>query len=97
MALSNSQIKFLREKAHHLNPVIMVGANGITDGLLEELDATLEHHELIKIRVRAEDRDDKKEIMAKLCKLPKVTKVHVIGHILVLYRPAKKAKLVLPK
>ncbi len=97
MSLSNAQLRWLRGEAHHLNPVIMVGANGVTDALLNELDSALEHHELLKVKVRAEDREDKALIIEEILKQSKAIKVHTIGHVLVLYRPAKEPKLVIPK
>jgi len=97
MSLSNAQLRWLRGEAHHLNPVIMVGANGVTEALLEELDSALEHHELLKVKVRAEDREDKNFIIEELVKRSGAIKVHTIGHVLVLYRAAKKPKLVIPK
>lgn len=95
--LSKPQIKFLRAQAHSLKPVIMVGANGLTESLLEELNNTLEHHELIKVKVRSEEREEKHEIIDKILKQMLAHKIHVIGHNLVIYRAAKSPKLVLPK
>ncbi len=95
--LSKNQLKFLRGEAHNLKPVVMVGGNGVTESLLEELERALNHHELIKVKVRAEDREDKSEIIDYLCKKTNAHKIHVIGHNLVLYRTAKEPKIILPK
>ncbi len=96
-ALSKSQIKFLRGEAHSLKPVVMIGANGVTESVLEELNKALEHHELIKVKVRAEDREEKIEIIDYLCSKASAHKIHVIGHNLVLYRASKEQKILLPK
>ncbi len=96
-SLSKNQIKFLRAQAHSLKPVVMIGGNGVTDNVMEELNRALDHHELVKIKVRAEDREDKAEIIDYLCANANAHKIHTIGHNLVLYRKAKEPKLVLPK
>ncbi len=95
--LSKSQIKFLRAQAHNLKPVVMIGGNGITEGVMEELNRALDHHELIKVKVRAEDREDKTEMVDYLCQNANAHKIHLIGHNLVLYRKAKEPKIILPK
>lgn len=95
--LTKSQIKFLRGEAHNLKPVVMIGGNGVTESVLEELNKALDHHELIKVKVRAEDREDKNEIIEYLCQKANAHKIHVIGHNLVLYRQSKDKKILLPK
>ncbi|WP_251358394.1 ribosome assembly RNA-binding protein YhbY [Kangiella sp. TOML190] len=96
-ALTKNQIKFLRAEAHSLKPVVMIGNNGVTEAVMEELDRALAHHELVKVKIRAEDREDKAEIIEYLCSHSNAHKIHTIGHNLVLYRKAKEPKLVLPK
>ncbi|NVJ66138.1 MAG: ribosome assembly RNA-binding protein YhbY [Gammaproteobacteria bacterium] len=95
--LSKSQIKFLKAEAHALKPVVMIGGNGVTESVLEELERALDHHELIKIKVRAEDRDEKHEIIEYLCEKTNAIKVNTIGHNLVLFRQSKDKKILLPK
>ncbi|HID00207.1 MAG TPA: YhbY family RNA-binding protein, partial [Piscirickettsiaceae bacterium] len=53
MALSMQQKKYLRGIAHHLKPVIIIGQYGLSEGLMNELNSTLDHHELIKIKIAA--------------------------------------------
>lgn len=96
MALKDSQKRFLRQRAHKLKPVVMVGGSGITEGVLNELDATLEHHELIKVRVSAADREERDELVKTLCEKSCSNLVQRIGHIAILYRPARKPRLKLP-
>jgi RNA-binding protein len=67
MNLSDSQKKFLRGLGHQLKPVIMVGDAGLSESLLQEFCSTIEHHELIKIRVRAGDREQRDSIISDLC------------------------------
>ena len=73
--LSKNQLKFLRGEAHNLKPVVMIGANGLTENVLAEINHALEHHELIKIKVRAEDREDKLAIIEHICQHCKAEKV----------------------
>jgi len=97
MSLSNKQKQFLKAKAHELKPIILLGGNGLTEGVMAEIDLALEHHELIKVKVPSIDREEKIAIMDAIVREGKADKVQVIGHILVIYRPAKERKLVLPR
>ena len=56
-ALTSAQTRFLRGQAHDLKAMLQVGGKGITDALVAEIDLALEHHELIKVKVAAEDRE----------------------------------------
>ena len=58
MQLSTSQKKHLRGLAHKLKPVVTIGDKGLSPGVMEEYRNALDHHELIKVRIRAGDRDD---------------------------------------
>ncbi len=95
--LSKPQIKFLKSEAHALKPVVMIGGNGVTESVLEELERALEHHELVKVKIRAEDRDEKHEIIDYLCEKTNALKINTIGHMLVLFRQSKDKKITLPK
>jgi RNA-binding protein len=98
MPLSKSQIKFLRGKCHALNPVIMVGQKGLTPPLLKELDIALDQHELVKIKITAEDRETTLGIMDELCAREGTERVQVIGKTLTLFRRnSQKAVIQLPK
>ncbi len=87
MALTINQKKFLRGLAHHLNPVILVGSKGITEGLLAELDSTLSHHELVKVKINAGDRDERKAAIDEMVAATGAELVQTIGKVCVLYRP----------
>ncbi|MCC5825404.1 MULTISPECIES: ribosome assembly RNA-binding protein YhbY [Alkalimonas] len=97
MALSNKQKQFLKSKAHDLKPVVLLGGNGLTEGVLAEVEQALEHHELIKVKVPGEDREQKVLVMDAIVRETKADKVQVIGKTLVLFRPAKEPKIQLPK
>ena len=58
-ALTAAQTRFLRGQAHGIKAMLQVGGKGITDALIAEIDAALEHHELIKVKVGASDRDER--------------------------------------
>ncbi len=97
-ALSNAQKRYLRGLAHDLKPVILVGAKGVTAALVAELDLALEQHELIKIKVAAEDRETRDAWIAELVEKSDAVHVSRIGHTAVLYRRSKNKPLViLPK
>ena len=98
MTLTERQKKFLRSAAHDLKPVVTVGDKGITATVTKELHGALEHHELIKIKVRAGDRDVRNAAIAKLAEKASAIIISRVGNIATLYRPRKKdPKIVLPK
>ncbi len=90
MNLTETQRKSLKKQAHSLKPVIMVGNAGITDSLLAELNSTLEHHELIKVKVSAGERDARDAAIGKLVKASSSVLVGRVGNIATLYRAPKK-------
>lgn len=97
-ALSNPQKRYLRGLAHDLKPVVMVGAKGITANLVAELDSALEQHELVKVKVSAEDRESRDAFIADLATQATAELVSRIGHTAVLYRRSKdKPLVILPK
>lgn len=98
IALTNAQIRFLRGQAHDLKAMLQVGGKGITDALVTEVDGALEHHELIKIRVAASDRELRDAMITDLAERSDAALVQRIGNVAVLYRPAKdKRQIVLPR
>lgn len=96
--LSTAQIRFLRGQAHDLKAMLQVGGKGITDSLLAEVDNALEHHELIKVKIAAEDRDARDAMIAGLAQRAAATLVQRIGHVAILYRASKdQRRIVLPR
>ena len=95
--LSTKQKQFLKGLAHHLNPVVMLGNNGLTEGVLAEIDNALDYHELIKIKIAGAERETKQLIINAIVRETTASKVQTIGHILVLYRPSEEAKIQLPR
>lgn len=97
MKLTEKQKKHLRGAAHSLKPIISLGDKGITDAFVQELDATLEHHELIKLKVRAGDRDSRDQAIDEVIGRVSATLVSRVGNVATLYRARrKKPGIVLP-
>ena len=87
MKLTNNQKRYLRSLAHDLKPVVMVGQHGLSEAVFAELKSSMTIHELIKIKVRAESREEKQQIIDKIVAFSKAAIVQVIGGVLVIYRP----------
>ena len=80
----------LRARAHHLNPVVSIGHHGLTPSVLHETDVALTAHELVKVRVFADDRDERETLLARICDALDCAPVQQIGKLLVLWRPRPK-------
>ena len=98
MKLTNNQKKNLRSLANDLRPIVMVGQHGLSDAVLAELESTMTKHELLKIKVRASNRDEKQEMVDKILSFSKAALVQVIGGVLVIYRPFdENPSIILPR
>ncbi|EDL51014.1 Predicted RNA-binding protein [Vibrio mediterranei AK1] len=97
MNLSTKQKQHLKGLAHALKPVVLLGANGLTEAVLAEIKIALDHHELIKVKVASEDRETKLLIIDAIVRETKAEKVQVIGKTLVLYRQSEQKKIELPR
>jgi RNA-binding protein len=87
IALTPSQRKEYRSAAHHLDPVVMIGADGLTDAVAKEADAALKAHGLIKVRVFSDDRAVREDLLAALADRLNAAPIQHIGKLLVLWRP----------
>ena len=85
-SLNKQEILALRARAHHLNPVVMVGQHGLTEAVIRETETALRAHELIKVRVLGDERDERLLIGEELCAATGAQLVQHIGKLLVLYR-----------
>ena len=83
--LSSSKRSYLRSQAHHLDPVALIGKNGVTDGTINTIDKALYSRELIKIKFR-EFKDEKQILSEKIADLTNSAVVGIIGNILILFR-----------
>jgi len=86
MPLSSQQVRKLRGFAHALKVIVIVGNNGLTESVLNEIDNALEQHELLKIRVNAGDRDERDAMIATICEKTGAELIQRIGHVAALYR-----------
>ena len=86
MPISGKEKRALRARAHHLSPVVSVGSAGATSALLAELENALDVHELVKLRVTAEDRAQRRALIDTLCERSNAVLVQTIGHTAVLFR-----------
>ncbi|WP_369799205.1 MULTISPECIES: ribosome assembly RNA-binding protein YhbY [unclassified Chromobacterium] len=97
MELKPFQRKHLQGLAHGLNPVVMIGNNGLTDAVIREIAINLDAHELIKVRVLGDDREARVAMFEQICEDLGAAPVQHIGKLLVLWRPSDKERIVLPK
>jgi len=96
--LTSAQRKFLRGLAHHLDPVVLVGKQGVSDMLVRATLEALEAHELIKIRFN-EFKDEKKKLTEEIARRTGAEIAGMIGHVAILFRPhpdPEKRKITLP-
>ena len=94
MTLSEPQKKKLRGLGHKLKPVVTVGEAGLSESLVAEFESSLEHHELMKIRVRTGDRSARDAIISELCTTSGAELIQRVGNVALLYKenPEKKDK-----
>ena len=95
--LKSKQVSHLRALGHNLNPVVMIGNNGLTEQVLREIEVSLNAHELIKIKVFGDDRDARKQMLEEICEKTGAAAIHHIGKQLVIYRASDKPRIELPK
>src|SRR3954463_1782763 len=85
--LSVPERKAHRAEAHHLDPVVMIGNDGLTPAVRKETDAALNAHGLIKVRVLGDDREKREAMYQELCDKLGAAPIQHIGKLLVLWRP----------
>ncbi|TLS68968.1 ribosome assembly RNA-binding protein YhbY [Mariprofundus erugo] len=90
MAISSKDRKELKARAHHLKPVIRIGQKGITENLVLETDLALNIHELIKVHIAMDEKEQRKESGHALASQCQAEEVDYIGKIMILYRPKKE-------
>ncbi len=96
LELTPTQRRFLRQQAHALNPVVMIGNNGLTDAVLREIAKSLDALELIKVRVLGDDREARTAMYDTICSSLNAAPVQHIGKLLVVYRPGIEPSIELP-
>lgn len=88
--LSPTERRSLRADAHHLNPVVLIGAEGLTEAVRKETDAALNAHGLIKLRVFSDVRETREQMLSSLTEELSAAAVQHIGKLLVLWRPVEE-------
>ncbi|MCQ2610920.1 MAG: ribosome assembly RNA-binding protein YhbY [Treponema sp.] len=89
--LTSSMRKELSAQAQALNPVVIIGQAGVTDGVIGKVDESLEAHALIKVKF-LEYKDQKQELTDEICQATDATLVRIIGNIAILFREPKEKK-----
>ena len=96
MPLNARQRQFLKAHAHELNPVVTAGNGGLSEAVIKELESSIEHHELIKIKLNA--GDGRKEQAEQAAKAVNAELIQVIGRVAILFRQKKKdSRFILPR
>jgi len=95
--LNPAQRRALKARAHHLQPVVLIGDAGLTPTVLREIDINLKSHELIKIRVFGDDRAARAAMIEAICTPLDAVAVQHIGKILVIFRPRPADEVKLTK
>jgi len=94
MSLTSKQVRNLRAETHRLKlkPVVMIGQQGLSENVINELESSLDHHELMKIRIPGLDKSAKKSLIEEVCSKLEADLIQNIGHIVVLFRRNPKSQ-----
>jgi RNA-binding protein len=95
MAMSKKQQRFLRTLAHDQKPVIRLGQNGLSENVIAEIETALDHHELIKIKLRVGDRDTRDRLITDTCAITGSEYVQKTGNTVVIFRQNKKQPVII--
>jgi len=92
--LNKIQIKHLRAESHRLKlkPVVILGQNGLSESVQNEITIAIEYHELIKIRIPAMDKNQKKQLIEAICARSQALLISAIGNVIVIYRCNEKTQ-----
>jgi RNA-binding protein len=98
IVLTSAQTRFLRGQAHDLKAMLQIGGKGVTESVVAEIGEALEHHELVKVKIAAEDREARDAMIGEITKRSGAALVQRIGHVAILYRPSEDhRRIVLPR
>ena len=87
--MNTSLKQTLKAKAHHLKPVILLGAKGLTPAVIEETNIALLSHELIKVKINGAEKEDRRVIADEMCQQLKAELIQLIGSTVIIYRKNK--------
>lgn len=86
MNLTEPQRKHLRRLGHDRNPIVLIGQGGLGPNVVAEMDRALTDHELVKVRARVGDRQERGRILDELAAATRSELVQRIGHVALYYR-----------
>lgn len=98
-SLSDAQKRHLRRLGHDLHPLVRTGAAGLTEAVLREIEIALHDHELVKIKLVADDRAQRRAFLQRIVERTGALAVQTVGHVALLYRanPERRHPLELPR
>lgn len=96
MSISAKQKQHLKALAHALKPVVLLGSNGLTQAVLDEIENALAYHELIKVKIGGGEREERIQIAEEISSSLKADTIQIIGRVGIFYRPSDKKKIQLP-
>lgn len=91
LTLTSAQRRTLKARAHALRPVVLLGAAGLTEMVLREIDRALAAHQLVKIKVPGDDREERARIATEAAEKLSAAQVQLIGKMIVLFRPESES------
>ena len=91
MTLTSKPRSIFRSQAHSLKPVVIIGSNGVTDAVLAEINRALNDHELIKVKIASQDREQRKADALQICEALEAQLIQNIGNISIIYRKNPEA------
>ncbi|EGV31370.1 RNA-binding, CRM domain protein [Thiorhodococcus drewsii AZ1] len=99
MNITEKQKRWLKKQVHHLKPVVTVGQHGISESVLAEIEIALAHHELLKIKINAGDREDRDAAIEVIRERTQADLISRIGNVAAFYRhnPEKRDPIEIPK
>ena len=98
MELTTKQKLYLKSKAHDIKPVVMIGQKGITDSVIEEIKSSIDHHELIKVKIAGQEKEVREAVAAELAEKADMTIVQIMGNTVTFFKQKKQeSSFSLPK
>jgi RNA-binding protein len=90
--LTGSERRALKGRAHKLEPVVIIGAKGLTDEVVKEIDLALKAHELVKVRAAALEREQREPVLHEILSRTRADPVQTVGKVFVIYRKNDEAR-----
>lgn len=97
VTLSGKQNRFLRGLGHHLNPVVLIGKDAVSQGVIDSVEEVLDQHELIKVKLLEGCLVDRKNVAEQLSTTTDSSVVQILGRTILLFRPTPEGKIELLK